>query len=226
MDFCCVKHTQKIMIVGIRVNGVENEVKKLSFQEEKRELLGVSSLILDKVMENERVNVMLMLMKCFKKLRYEDLEEIYSDGCLVLWNKMMEKDFKLDKKGVGAYLKKICWNLGMHYLRKVKDGVDSLDDMMDNGDYRFEGCSMRDMFDVLENGVEDREKKFEELDMIWEKLSGADKMILQSYYIEGCKMDEIAVKMGYKNGNSVKTMKRRVLKKIMKIREEEILLAS
>ncbi len=39
-------------------------------------------------------------------------------------------------------------------------------------------------------------------------------------------MDEIAVKMGYKNGNSVKTMKRRVLKKIMKIREEEILLAS
>ena len=48
------------MIVGIRVNGVENEVKKLSFQEERRDLLGVSSLILDKEMENERVNVMLM----------------------------------------------------------------------------------------------------------------------------------------------------------------------
>ena len=214
------------MIVGIRVNGVENEVKKLSFEEEKRELLGVSSLILDKVMENERVNVMLMLMKCFKKLRYEDLEEIYSDGCLVLWKKMMEKDFKLDKKGAGSYLKKICWNLGMHYLRKVKDEVDSLDDMMDKGDFRYENCSMGEMFDVLENGEDDREKKFMELDMIWEKLSGVDKMILQSYYIDGCKMNEIAAKMGYSSGNSVKTMKRRVLKKIMKMREEERLLAS
>ena len=114
----------------------------------------------------------------------------------------------------------------MHYLRKVKDGVDSLDDMMDKGDFRYENCSMGEMFDVLENDMEDREKKFMELDMIWEKLSGVDRMILQSYYIEGCKMNEIAVKMGYKNGNSVKTMKRRVLKKIMKIREEERLLAS
>ena len=114
----------------------------------------------------------------------------------------------------------------MHYLRKVKDEVDSLDDMMEKGDYRYEGCSMREMFDVLENDIEDREKKFEELDMIWEKLSGVDRMILQSYYIDGCKMNEIAAKMGYSSGNSVKTMKSRVLKKIMKIREEERLLVS
>ena len=39
-------------------------------------------------------------------------------------------------------------------------------------------------------------------------------------------MNEIAAKMGYSSGNSVKTMKSRVLKKIMKMREEERLLAS
>ena len=114
----------------------------------------------------------------------------------------------------------------MHYLRKVKDEVDSLDDMMEKGDFRYENCSMGEMFDVLENDIEDREKKFEELDMIWEKLSGVDKMILQSYYIDGCKMNEIAATMGYSSGNSVKTMKSRVLKKIMKMREEERLLVS
>ena len=105
------------MIVGIRVNGVENEVKKLSFEEEKRGLLGVSSLMLDKVMENERLNVMLMLMKCFKKLRYEDMEEIYSDGCLVLWNKMNDKNFQLADDNLVGYLLKICKNIGMHYER-------------------------------------------------------------------------------------------------------------
>ena len=80
------------MVVRIKVSGFENEdVEKLTLMEEKSGLLGVSSLIFNKVVDGERDNVLMRLMGRFKSLRYEDLEEVYNDGCLVLWDKMMDK---------------------------------------------------------------------------------------------------------------------------------------
>ena len=84
------------MVVKIKVSGFENEnVEKLSLMEEKRGLLGVSSLMFNKVVDGERENVLMRLMGKFKSLRFEDLEEVYNDGCLVLWEKMMDKEFML-----------------------------------------------------------------------------------------------------------------------------------
>ena len=53
------------MILKIRVSGFE-EVEKLSPMEERRELLGVSHLIFNKVMEGDRENVMVRLVSRFK----------------------------------------------------------------------------------------------------------------------------------------------------------------
>ena len=84
------------MIKIIKVSGFENEVvEKLSLMEEKRGLLGVSRLIYNKVVDEMRENVLMRLMGNFKSLRFEDLEEVYDDGCLVLWEKMMDKEFEL-----------------------------------------------------------------------------------------------------------------------------------
>ena len=113
------------MIRIIKVSGFENEVvEKLSLMEEKRGLLGVSSLIYNKVVDGERENVLLRLMGKFKSLRFEDLEEVYDDGCLVLWEKMMDKEFELREKSLVGYLVRICRNIGMHYLRKVNEDID------------------------------------------------------------------------------------------------------
>ena len=93
------------MIRIIKVSGFENEVvEKLSLMEEKRGLLGVSSLIYNKVVDGERENVLLRLMGKFKSLRFEDLEEVYDDGCLVLWEKMMDREFELREKSLVGYL--------------------------------------------------------------------------------------------------------------------------
>jgi DNA-directed RNA polymerase specialized sigma24 family protein len=45
-------------------------------------------------------------------------------------------------------------------------------------------------------------------------------MILESYYVDGCKMEEIAKRIGYRNGNSVKSKKNKVLKKMMEMMNE------
>ena len=210
------------MIKIIKVSGFENEVvEKLSLMEEKRGLQGVSSLIYNKVVDGERENVLLRLMGKFKSLRFEDLEEVYDDGCLVLWEKMMDREFELREKSLVGYLVRICRNIGMHYLRKVNEDIESLDriyergyEMMDNDERGIE-----EMFDVMEEkGNED--EIFERLDRVWNKLKKVDRMILESYYVDGCRMEEIAKRIGYRNGNSVKSKKNKVLRRMMEMMRE------
>ena len=208
------------MIKTIKVSGFE-EVEKLSLKEEKRGLLSVSSLIYNKVVDGERENVLMRLMGRFKSLRFEDLEEIYDDGCLVLWEKMRNKEFELREKSLVGYLVRICRNIGMHYLRKVNEDVESLDRIFERG---FE---MRDdeengieaMFDVMDEEGNDDEV-FERLDLAWKKLKKVDQMILESYYVDGCRMEEIARRIGYRNGNSVKSKKNKVLRKMMEMMQD------
>lgn len=209
------------MIKIIKVSGFENEdVEKLTLMEEKSGLLGVSSLIFNKVVDGERENVLMRLMGRFKSLRYEDLEEVYNDGCLVLWDKMMDKEFMLKEKSMVGYLVRICRNIGMHYLRKVNEEIESLDRIMERG-YEVredEGRGIEEIFDVMdERGNED--ERYEKLDRIWSKLKEVDRMILESYYVDGCRMEEIAKRIGYKNGNSVKSKKKKVLMKIMEMKD-------
>ena len=210
------------MVVKIKVSGFEDEnVEKLSLMEEKRGLLGVSSLIFNKVVDGERENVLMRLMGRFKSLRYEDLEEVYNDGCLVLWDKMMDKGFELREKSLVGYLVRICRNIGMHYLRKVNEDVESLDRILERG-YEMREDDERGieaMFDVMdERGNED--EIFERLDMVWKKLKKVDRMILESYYVDGCRMEEIAKRVGYRNGNSVKSKKNKVLRRMMEMMKE------
>ena len=210
------------MIRIIKVSGFENEVdEKLSLMEEKSGLLGVSSLIFNKVVDGERENVLMRLMGRFKSLRYEDLEEVYNDGCLVLWEKMMDKEFELREKTLVGYLVRICRNIGMHYLRKVNEDIESLDRILERG-YEMrddDESGIEEMFDVMEEkGNED--EIFERLDRVWNKLKKVDRMILESYYVDGCRMEEIAKRIGYRNGNSVKSKKNKVLRRRMEMMRE------
>ena len=160
-------------------------------------------------------------MSKFKSLRFEDLEEVYDDGCLVLWEKM-NNGVELKEKSLVGYLVRICRNIGMHYLRKLNEDVESLDRILERG---FE---MRDdeengieaMFDVMDEKGNENEI-FERLDVAWKKLKKVDQMILESYYVDGCRMEEIARRIGYRNGNSVKSKKNKVLRKMMDMMQEE-----
>ena len=208
------------MIRIIKVSGFE-KVEKLSLEEKKRGLLSVSSLIYNKVVDGERENVLMRLMGRFKSLRFEDLEEIYDDGCLVLWEKMRDKEFELREKSLVGYLVRICRNIGMHYLRKVNEDVESLDRIFERGfEMRDEYESgIGEMFDVMDER-ENADEIFERLDKVWKKLKKTDQIILESYYVDGCRMEEIAKRVGYRNGDSVKSKKNKVLRKMMEMMQE------
>jgi RNA polymerase sigma factor (sigma-70 family) len=211
----------KGMVVKVKVSGFEEHDEKLTLEEEKRRLLGVSSLMFNKVVDGERENVLMRLTGRFKSLRYEDLEEVYNDGCLVLWDKMMDKEFQLREKSMVGYLVRICRNIGMHYLRKVNEDIESLDRILERKCERVYGNDgMEEFFDVMDergNGDE----RYEKLERIWSKLKEVDRMILESYYVDGCRMEEIAKRVGYRNGNSVKSKKNKVLRRMMEMMKEE-----
>ena len=215
--------------VIIRVNE-KNEVEILSqegvmgltLDEKKKGFLFVRKYYFNQLVEKERKNVLLKLGVMFGGLRFEDLEEVYDDGCLVLWGKMMDKDFELREECMVGYLVKVCRNIGMHYLRKVRNDVMSLEWMMEN---RFGGVDedvngLEEMFDILAE-KEDEEVKYKKLEKVWKRLKDVDRMILECFYVEGCRMDEIAKRIGYKNGNSVKTKKNRILRRMMSMMKEE-----
>ena len=207
------------MVVRIKVSGFEEE--KLTLKEEKSGLLGVSTLLFNKVVDGERENVLIRLMGRFKSLRFEDLEEVYNDGCLVLWDKMMDKEFKLKENSMVGYLFRICRNIGMHYLRKVNEDIESLDRILEKGCEKvYDENGMEEFFDVMEErGNED--DIYEKLDKVWDKMKEIDRMILESYYVDGCRMEEIARRVGYRNGNSVKSRKNKVIRKMMEMMKKE-----
>jgi len=210
----------KGMVVRIKVSGFEDE--KLTLKEEKGGLLSVSTYLFNKVVDGERENVLMRLLGRFKSLRYEDLEEVYNDGCLVLWDKMMDKDFRLKEKSMVGYLVRICRNIGMHYLRKVNEDIESLDRIMERG-YELREDDERgieEMFDVMDERGSENEM-FEKLDLVWSKLKETDRMILESYYVDGCRMEEIARRIGYRNGNSVKSKKNKVIRRMIEMMKEE-----
>ena len=208
------------MIKRVDVSGFGESAVKLTLEEERSGLLSVSNLKFDKVVENERKRVMLWLKGKFSRLRYEELEEVYDDGCLVLWEKMMDKDFKLRENCIVGYLMRVCWNIGMHYLRKVNDDGESLDRIMERGFgvSKYDGIGKEEMFAAMEEKVKE-EERYAMLERVLSKLKEVDRMILQSYYLDGCKMEEIAKRIGYKNGNSVKSKKKTVLTRIKKMLE-------
>ena len=208
------------MVVRIKVSGFEEKVEKLTLEEERRKLQSVSNLIFNKVVENERENVLMWLKGRFKVLSFEDLEEVYNDGCLVLWEKMMDREFELMEKSIVGYLMRICRNIGMHYLRKVNEDSESLDRILERGFGVSDDdeCGIGEMFDVMDEGGND-EENFEKLERVWSMLKEVDRMILESYYVDGCKMEEIAKRIGYKNGNSVKSKKKKVLMRIKEMQD-------
>ena len=200
----------------------EGEELKKEFEEKKKEVIRKRRWIFDEVINEGRDRVLLVLISIFERLRYEDLEEVYDDGCMVLWKKMNEKGWELKRNSVFSFLVKVCKNIGCHYLRGVRNDVISFEVMMEKGRElnEEEEIGLEDVFDVMEEEKKDEDERFRKLDEVWEKLKDVDRMILECYYWEGCKMEEIAQRIGYKSGDSVKSRKSKVLKKMMKMMSE------
>ena len=214
----------KIRVLEKKKEGEDlKKEKKKEFEEKKKEVIRKRRWIFDEVINEGRERVLLILLSMFERLRYEDLEEVYDDSCMVLWEKMNEKGWELKRNSVFSFMVKVCKNIGYHYLRGVRNDVISLEVMMEKGrevNEEDEEMGLEDVFDVMEEEKMDEDERFRKLEEVWDKLKDVDRMILECYYWEGCRMEEIAQRIGYKSADSVKSRKSKVLKSMMKMMSE------
>ena len=80
------------MIIKVSVKGFKED-DKLTLKEKRKKLVQNSELWFSELVDNEREKVLSLLMSRFSQLRYEDLEEVYNDGCLVLWKICLQSLF-------------------------------------------------------------------------------------------------------------------------------------
>lgn len=195
-------------------------MKKINSVEE---VLVLKEVWFSSMIETLRNDVMFVLANKFSKLCWEDIEEVYMDGCMVVYWNILNGKVELDDGSFIKYLIKVCKNVGMHYLRNVKDGVLSIEGMLDKSFYAVYSSDdvMDELFSVIENELISDDEKLIKMDKVWSRLSDIDKMILESYYWEEMSMEEIKVKIGYKSVASVKNKKSVCLKKMKKMIEEE-----
>ena len=114
----------------------------------------------------------------------------------------------------------VCKNIGMHYERDLDKDIVGLDSIMEvSMEIEDDENGLSEVFDVIEE-TNDEEERYEKLEKVWEKLKEVDRMILVGYYVDGNNMEEIAKKVGYKNGDSVKSRKKKLLDKLKKEKRE------
>ena len=79
-----------------------------------------------------------------------------------------------------GYLVRICMNIGMHYLKKVNEDIESLNRILERGcGINEDEDGIEELFDVMEEeGNED--ERYEKLERVWSKLKEVDMMILES----------------------------------------------
>ncbi|MFK8009417.1 MAG: RNA polymerase sigma factor [Saprospiraceae bacterium] len=135
----------------------------------------------------------------------EDVEDLFQDGILVLFNQVKKNDFVLTCK-LRTYFYSICRNLWLNKLNQRKTDIVDIQD--------------HESFIVIEptifKSIEVNEEKEAMLKLIGHLGEDCQKMLTYFYY-ERIKMKEIAIRMNFANDQVARNKKVKCLKKLTSI---------
>lgn len=141
-----------------------------------------------------------------------DYKEILHDGITIMFEKAIKGNFILTCEAT-TYLYSVCRNILLKRFDKNKQVVELVD-----------ACN----FIALDNGynfIENEKDQIEYLRKILNTVGNTCKTILELYYFEKLKMDEIAEKLNYTNADNAKTQKYKCLKKLKVVADKNIMYA-
>lgn len=142
------------------------------------------------------------LMK--KGVKRQQCEDIIQNTFLALWTNVQKKDFELTCK-LRTYLISIANNQFLKSIEKEKR-------------YKYVGSPM--FADLPDTSASDNSAAYGMdtsrvlIKEITRNLSSTHRRVLYYYYYEDLSMDEIAQRTGMKNGDSVKTLKCKLMRRL------------
>lgn len=129
------------------------------------------------------------------------LLDLYQDAVASLFLKVRENQFDPSRSSVKSYLFGIAQNFVCNQLRKPNHGL--------SGNCELEDASDKEFYYPA---PQEEERYYQQkLEEILKKLSNSYRQLLELYYIEGCSMQEIASRLGYRNKDAVKATKYRCI---------------
>lgn len=137
------------------------------------------------------------------------LEDIFQDALIVLYENAQAG--KLDQ--LKSTLKTYLFGTGKFML--FKHFRDSKKEIHTDEDYVFDNYEQAVIEDVYEDEGPDERQKM--LAANFKKLGDKCREILELFYLQGLKLDEIVSVQGYENKNVVKSQKSRCLKSLKEL---------
>lgn len=134
-------------------------------------------------------------------LSRETLLDTFQEAVASLYINTLKGKYDPNQSSIKTYL----FSIGKNY---IFDYLSQKDKQPDKSEYQDELPDDEKHFCTYQDGSSGDQEK---VDMLLENLSKGYRNLLKLYYIEGCSMQEIANRLGYRNKDAVKATKYRCL---------------
>lgn len=187
--------------------------------------------IISKIKENSDA-LGIVFKKCkpgaiqfLRKINYQsneriDIEDIFQDAILVLYENIVNKDFVLaSNTSLQTYLNSVCRN---QLLKKIgKNNVVELNENKGNDEDHDEVMEFNPLIvDTLEEFVDIKEQQFNAMEKALEKIKEAGGHcyeLLTLFWYHRKSMSELSEVFGYSNADNTKNQKARCQKRLEKL---------
>lgn len=187
--------------------------------------------IISKIKENSEA-LGIVFKKCkpgaiqfLRKINYQsneriDIEDIFQDAILVLYENIVNKDFVLAANtSLQTYLNSVCRN---QLLKKIgKNNVVELNENKGNDEDHDEVMEFNPLIiDTLEEFVDIKEQQFNAMEKALEKIKQAGGHcyeLLTLFWYHRKSMSELSEVFGYSNADNTKNQKARCQKRLEKL---------
>ena len=151
----------------------------------------------------------------FPNLRYEDLEEIYNDSIMALYNNVLSGELTELTCSLQTYINQIGHNKIIDLCRKRHMDMEQLPE--------YETIELQECVEDywLAGNSEEEEERKNIIYNIVQKLVEPCKRILYSFYYDHLSLDVIAKMMGLANQSVAKTQKSRCMAKVKRVAQIE-----
>lgn len=176
-----------------------------------------------KIPENEReFNTFISMEKdkCINYLRkypglsLDDSKDVFQEASIVLYNNICNEKITMEnlKCSLSTYFCRICYNLALKVARDKNyksislDPDDKFQNPLDKPEYAVDENKLDELLTIVSDKIDSIEETIK-------NLPEPCKRIFRGYYWDDITCEQIAIKYGFANANTVKSTKTRCIKK-------------
>ena len=174
------------------------------------------------VYKNCKSNSIRFMKKMTSKMNEYELEDVFQDAVIVLYEKITKGNFELTCS-FQTYINTVCRNQLLTTLKKTEIKVDFIENNEDDDDNsELSYLNITDSLDVIDNTNEPYFQAIEKALLKIKEAGGHCYELLTLFWYHKKSMNELAETFGYSNADNTKNQKARCQKRLEKLAFNEL----